>query len=112
VAAFGLCHLLLLLGVIGFAAALKEVVAHPLDGLQTEQAITLGVAVGLFMLGDVLFRRSLDIAPGPARTVVAVVAVATIPLGLAGAALQLAALVALLAAALVSERRAARVSVP
>ena len=105
VAAFGYWHLPILLGIIALAAAEKKVVAHPLDALETEQAITLGVAVALFMLGDVLFRRSLGIGRGPRRIVAAGLAVATIPLGLVVAWLQLAALVVVIAGALASETR-------
>ncbi len=110
VAAFGYWHLPMLLGIIGIAAAEKKVVAHPFESLATAQAVTLGAAAALFMLGDVLFRRTLKIGRGPVRAVAAVLAAATIPLGLAAAALQLAALVALLAAALATEQRALRVS--
>jgi low temperature requirement protein LtrA len=108
--AFGYWHLLMLLGIVGIAAAEKKVVAHPFEALATAQAVTLGVAAGVFMLGDVLFRRSLSIGHGRGRAVAVVLAAATIPLGLAAAALQLAALVALLVAALASEQRAPRLS--
>ncbi len=105
VAAFGYWHLPILLGIVALAAAEKQVVAHPGDALETEQAITLGVAVALFMLGDVLFRRSLGLGRGPRRIVAAGLAVATIPLGLVVAWLQLAALVVVIAGALASETR-------
>jgi low temperature requirement protein LtrA len=104
VAAFGYAHLPMLLGIIALAAAEKKVVAHPLDALHDEQAITLGVAIALFLAGDVLFRRALFIGRGPRRVVAGVLAVATIPLGLLVAWLQLAALVVLIAGTLVSER--------
>ena len=104
VAAFGYAHLPMLLGIIALAAAEKKVVAHPLDALRDAQAIMLGAAVALFLLGDVLFRRTLGIGRGPRRVVAAALAVATIPLGLVVAWLQLAALVVILAGALVSER--------
>ena len=113
VAAFGYWHLPILLGIIALAAAEKKVVAHPLDPLETEQAVTLGLAITLFMLGDVLFRRALGIGRGARRIVAAGLAVATIPLGLAVAWLQLAALVAVIAGALASEaRRTPTLSVP
>jgi low temperature requirement protein LtrA len=108
--AFGYWHLLMLLGIIGIAAAEKKVVAYPFEALATAQAVALGLAAAVFMLGDVLFRRSLSLAYGTGRAVAAVLAAATIPLGLAAAWLQLAAFVALLAAALASEPRAGRLS--
>ena len=107
VEAFGYWHLLMLLGIIGIAAAEKKVVAHPFDALDARQAVTLGAAAALFMAGDVLFRRTLRISRGPARALAALGALATIPLGLAAAALQLVVLVALVGAALASEGRTA-----
>jgi len=105
VAAFGYAHLPMLLGIIALAAAEKQVVGHPLDALANPEAIALGLAAALFLLGDVLFRRSLGIGRGPRRPVAAVLAVATIPLGLVAAWLQLAALVVVLAGALAGERQ-------
>jgi low temperature requirement protein LtrA len=104
VAAFGYAHLPMLLGIIALAAAEKKVVAHPLDALHDAQAITLGVAVALFLLGDVLFRRTLGIGRGRGRVVAIGLAAATIPLGLVVAWLQLAALVIVVAGTLVTER--------
>jgi low temperature requirement protein LtrA len=105
VAAFGYWHLPMLLGIIALAAAEKKVVAHPLDALATEQAVTLGAAIALFMAGDVLFRRSLGIGRGWRRTLAVFLALATIPLGLVVAWLQLAALVVVIAGTLASERQ-------
>jgi low temperature requirement protein LtrA len=108
--AFGYAHLPMLLGIIALAAAEKKVIAHPGDALHDAEAIALGLAGSLFMLGDVLFRWALGIGRGPRRIVAIVLAAATIPLGLVAAWLQLAALVAVLAGTLASERP--RVSVP
>jgi low temperature requirement protein LtrA len=108
VSAFGYWHLLMLLGIIGIAAAEKKVVAHPFDSLAGRQAIVLGAAAALFMLGDVLFRRTLELSRARARAAAALLALLTIPLGLAAAALQLAVLTLLLAAALAGERARAR----
>jgi low temperature requirement protein LtrA len=107
ISAFGYWHLLMLLGIIGIAAAEKTVIEHPFDALEARDAIVLGLAAAVYMLGDVLFRRTLSLAHGRSREAAAVLAAATIPLGLAAAALQLAALTALLAAALATESRRA-----
>jgi low temperature requirement protein LtrA len=96
--AFGYWHLVLLVGVIAIAAAEKTVVSHPLDGLEAAQAIALGGGVAVFLAGEALFRRSLAIGPIGGRAAVAVLALATIPLALVAAVLQLGALVAVLAA--------------
>jgi low temperature requirement protein LtrA len=108
VEAFGYWHLVLLLGVIAVAAAEKTVVAQPLDGLALAQAVALGGGVAVYLVGDVLFRRSLAIGSGGRRVVAALVALATVPLALALAVLQLAGLVVVLAAMFVAEARAVR----
>jgi low temperature requirement protein LtrA len=105
---FGLWHLLMLLGIIGIAAAEKTVVAHPFDALAARQAIVLGSATAVYMAGDALFRSTLQLGESGSRAAAAVLAAVTIPLGLVPAALQLAALTALLAATLATERRGAR----
>ena len=103
-------HGLILLGVIAIAAAEKEVVAHPFDALAMRQAILLGAGASVVLLGNVLFRRTLRIAQGRSRALALPLSAATIPLGLVAAVIQLGALVALLAAALASERRALELS--
>jgi low temperature requirement protein LtrA len=108
VEAFGYWHLVLLLGVIAVAAAEKTVVAQPLDGLGLAEAVALGGGVAVYLVGDVLFRRSLAIGAGGRRAVAALVALATIPLALVLAVLQLAGLVVVLAAMFVAEARAVR----
>jgi low temperature requirement protein LtrA len=111
--AFGYWLMLLLLGVIALAAAEKQVIGHPGDPLALAKAVTFAAGVAMFLAGDVLFRRSLAIRQGPFRAVAAVVALATIPLGLVAAVLQLAVLFVLLDATLIVERRAKRtVAVP
>jgi low temperature requirement protein LtrA len=94
--AFGYWHLVLLLGVIGIAAAEKTVVADPFDGLALAPAVALGGGVAVFLAGEALFRRSLAIGPGGRRAVAAVLALVTIPLALVAAVLQLVALVGVL----------------
>ncbi len=102
--AFGYCHVGLLLGVIAIAAAEKEVTAHPFDDLAFAKAAGLAGGLALFLVSDVLFRRTLAIGPGGWRTAAALLALATIPLGLAVAAVaQLAVLVLVLGAALLAE---------
>jgi low temperature requirement protein LtrA len=94
--AFGYWHLVLLLGVIAIAAAEKTVIAHPLHGLAAAPAVALSGGVAVFLLGDVLFRRSLAIGPVAPRAAAAALALVTIPLGLAVAVAQLGALVGVL----------------
>jgi low temperature requirement protein LtrA len=104
VTAFGHWHLLILLGVVSVAAAVKQASPHPFAALDLAPALQLAGGAAVFLLGDVLFRRTLHIGPGRWRAGAAVLALATIPLGVAvAAAAQIAALVALLAGALVAE---------
>jgi low temperature requirement protein LtrA len=112
---FGYCHWLLLLGIVLVAAGLKKATAHPFDPASTAASVGLGGGVALFLLGDLLFRNRLGLAAGHGRALVAAAALATIPLGLVVAELQVGALVALLAALVVSRlplRPAARAPRP
>ena len=101
VRAFGYWHLLILFGVIAMAAVLRHAVGHPSDELGSEQAFLLGGGAALFLMGDVLYRRTLGLGRSAWRLIAALLALATVPLGTgASAAAQLGALVAVLAAGL------------
>ncbi len=102
VRAFGHWHLPILLGIVATAAGLKTATAHAFDELHRAQALQLGGGVALFLAGDIGFRRALGIGESGRRTAALLLAVLTIPLGLVlPAMVQLAALVAILAATLV-----------
>ena len=102
--AFGYWHLAMLLGVIVMAAGLKDAIGHAFDPLDLAHALMLSGGVALFLAGDVLFRRTLQLGPGRLRAAAAALALATVPLGLAVSALgQLAAVVAVLAGSLAAE---------
>jgi low temperature requirement protein LtrA len=110
VTAFGYWHYAMLLAIVAVAAALKKATGHPFDDASTFAAVALGTGVALFLGADSAFRRVLGIAGGAPRMRAALVAPLTIPLGFVAAALQIAALVALLTALVVSRlplRRAA-----
>jgi low temperature requirement protein LtrA len=100
----------LLLGVIGIAAGVQQVVerssAEQASVATTRGAIVLACGVALFLAGDVAFRRLLGNGPALARTVAAAAALATIAAGaLVSVELQLALLVLILAAMLITERQ-------
>jgi low temperature requirement protein LtrA len=96
----------MLLGIIALAAGLKDTIGHAHDHLDLAHALMLDGGVALFLVGDVLFRRSLRIGPGHLRAVAAALALATIPLGLTVSALvQLVVLVAVLAGSLLAEAK-------
>ena len=105
--AFGYAHYLILLGIIGIAAALKTATGHAFDPFTFEQALGLAGGLSLFLLGDVLFRRSLAIGRIDIRLAAAVLVLASIPLGTEISAFaQLVAVVLLTVAALYTESRA------
>jgi low temperature requirement protein LtrA len=106
--AFGYAHLPILLGVIAAAAGVKKAIGHPGVHLHGGQGLELGAGVALFMLGTALFRRTLAIGSWNWRLAASVLALATVPLGLAvSAAAQLIALVVLMAGTLAMETEAA-----
>jgi len=106
--AFGYAHYLILLGIIGIAAALKKATGHAFDPFTFEQSLGLAGGLSLFLVGDALFRRTLDIGRIDIRLAAAILALASIPLGTQIAAFaQLAALVLLTVAALSAEGPAA-----
>jgi low temperature requirement protein LtrA len=107
--AFGYWHLLMLLGIIALAAGLKDAIGHAFDQLDLAHALMLAGGVALFLVGDVLFRRTLQIGTGHLRAGAAALALATIPLGLRVSALaQLVVLVAALSGSLLAEAKLAK----
>ncbi len=102
--AFGYWHLLILLGVIAIAAALKQATGHAFDPLSAAQALALGGGAFLYLLGEALFRRTLAIGAVRGRALAAALALATIPIGSqVAAAAQIAVLVGLFATMLLVE---------
>jgi low temperature requirement protein LtrA len=97
-------HLLILLGVIALASALERAIGHPLDSLSLARSLALGGGVALFLIGDLLFRRTLAIGEPRWRLVAALLALASVPLGPeVSAVAQLASLFAAVLACLVLE---------
>ena len=104
VQAFGYCHLLMLLGIIALAAGLKDAIGHAFEPLDLAHALLLAGGVAVFLAGDILFRRTLRIGPARHRAAAAVLALATVPAGLAvSAVLQLTVLGIVLAGSLAAE---------
>jgi low temperature requirement protein LtrA len=104
--AFGYWHYGLLLGVVALAAGLKKAMGDPYETLDGWIAVELAVGVALFLACDVGFRRTLGITGGGVRLAAAVVALATIPLGLGVAAsAQVGALASVVAGALITGAR-------
>jgi low temperature requirement protein LtrA len=103
---FGYWHYGLLLGVVAVAAGLKKAIGDPYDPLSGWIGVELGVGVALFVWCTVGFCRMLGLGVSVPRLVAGAAALATIPIGTEWtAAAQLAALVAIVAAALIVESR-------
>jgi low temperature requirement protein LtrA len=101
---FGYWHYGLLLAIVLVAAGLKKAVGDPYDPLASSSAVELAAGIALFLVCDVGFRRTLGIRRGFARLAAAGAALTTIPLGTAlDAKAQIAALVAIVVLALVTE---------
>ena len=102
--AFGYWHLLLLLGIIVIAAGEEHAIAAPGHALQLADALALGAGTALYLIGDVLFRRTLGLGRAALRLAAAGAVLLTVPLGTeVTASVQLAALVAVVGGALMLE---------
>ena len=110
---FFYAYMPILFGVVALAAGLRHAIGHITEPLPLAHAVLLGGGVGLFLAGEVAFRRALGIAPLLGRTVAAATAFATPLAGVHASALaQVAILIALVAAALVVEAPARWAAVP
>lgn len=97
-------HIPMLLGVVAAAAGIHEAIAHPGEPMSLGGALALAGGVALFFAGDAEFRRVLNLGPIVLRLAIAVATALTIPVGTqAGGAMQLIALVVVIAAALGAE---------
>ncbi|MFB9893239.1 low temperature requirement protein A [Planobispora takensis] len=105
--AYFYAHIPILLGVVAVAAGIKKAIGHPVDPLKLAASVTLAAGVTLFLAGNAWFRRVLGIPGNRLRVVGALVAPLTVALGLWSALAQLVALVALVTAVIVAERRQA-----
>ena len=106
-AAYGYAHYPILLGVVVFAAGVKKSMGYAFAPVHLPEALALGAGTGLFLLGDVLFRRALRIGRPWVRLVAAAAAVASAPLGPVRAVAQLAVLLLILVGLRVVESTAA-----
>lgn len=99
VRAYYVAHVPILLGIIGSAAGIHEVLAHPGEHLELAVSMALAGGVALFLVGGLELRRALSVGPVGWRGAAAVVVLATIPLGAwVSAAVQLIAVTLILAA--------------
>jgi low temperature requirement protein LtrA len=103
----------MLLGIVVLAAALEEAIADASHSLSTPFALALVGGVALYLLGDLSFRRVMNIDPPVFRICGALLALAAIPVGrYVSAAIQLAVLVLILTVMLLLETRSTRLKPP
>lgn len=81
--AYGYAHLVIIAGIVVTAAGLKQLISHLHEPPYAPGAWNLGIGVGLYLLGDVLFRSILRIGRNGVRLVAGCLALLTIPVGLA-----------------------------
>ena len=90
-------------GLVLVAAGLHEVVHHPGHHLTARFAVTMAAGVGVYLLGEAMFRHRLGVGPVGLLTITALACLATVPLGTAVSGLaQLAGLAAVLLVALLA----------
>jgi low temperature requirement protein LtrA len=100
--AFFYAQIPMILGVVGFAAGVKSAIGHAFEPLAFYAALGLGLGVALYLVGDVLLRLSIGWGHAWVRSLAAVAALVTLPIGLAiSSAAQLAALIVVLLVAIV-----------
>ena len=103
--AYFFAYLPMLLGLVLVAAAEHAALEHPFEPTSWRYAATLAVGASLILSGRSLFRRALHfghVAPG---LLLAVIALATLPLGAAIApAAQIAALIAVIVVTVLDDR--------
>lgn len=85
----------MLLGVVFIAVGLESAIEHAFEPLGLREAVAISGGVFFFLAGNVAFRRILGIGSGITRTVIAVVALCTIPLSFLSATIHLVSLVLL-----------------
>jgi low temperature requirement protein LtrA len=105
IAAYGWAHYFLLLGIVVVSAGVKKAAGHAADHLTIAQALGLGGGLAIYLLADAWFRRILRIGAVRFRVAAALIAIATLPLGVSIASLQILALCLLLGLMLTIEAR-------
>ncbi len=105
---FGFGHFAMIFGIILIAAGLEVGIQHPTEHAEAASAFNLAAGLSVYLLGDLYYRRVLDIGPGGVRLLAAGLALLTIPLGLFISALaQVVAVLVVLAALWFVEGRSA-----
>jgi low temperature requirement protein LtrA len=103
--AFGYAQLIMIAGIVLMAAGIKQLIQHLHEPTSLTTSVLLASGIALYLLGDVVFRRSVHIPSSRPRLIMMVVSLATIPLGVwAGGLIQVVALLLLFIITLSWER--------
>jgi low temperature requirement protein LtrA len=103
--AFGWAHAPILLGIMVVCVGIKKTIGHAGEHLYLSGALALGGGAAIFLVGQVLFRHRMRIGPVRWRVIAAVLALATVPVGLWLAIAQVAALVVVFGVLLTVEEK-------
>lgn len=106
---FGYAHLIMIAGVVLASAGIKQAIAQLHEATHLSTSLLLASGIAVYLLGDVVFRRSIRIPSSRLRLGMASVCLATIPLGVwAGGLAQVGALLGILVVMLSWEHAAAK----
>ena len=107
--AFGYAHLIMIAGVVLAAAGVKQLIGQLQAATPLTTSAMLATGIALYLLGDVMFRRSVGIPSSRLRLSMALVRLATMPLGVwAGGLTQVGALLLMFVITLSWERAGVR----
>jgi low temperature requirement protein LtrA len=103
--AYGRAFYLLLAGIIVLAAGVRKAIAAPWSPGGFAEALAIAGGVVVYLIGDLLLRRTLRIGPWLPRCVAAIVVATTIGVGMAVSMIgQLVTIAVVLAVAFAAER--------
>lgn len=103
--AFGYAYLVMIGGIVLLAAGIHHIIDHLHEPTTLTASALLASGMSVYLIGDVLFRRFVHITFSRLRFLVALVSLATIPIGLwAGGLVQVAVLLGLMGVVIVGEK--------
>jgi low temperature requirement protein LtrA len=106
---FGYAQLIMIAGVVVMSAGIKQAIEQLHEAPHSNTSVLLASGIALYLLGDVLFRRTVRIPSSRLRLSMALVSIATIPLGVwAGGLAQIGVLLGILVVMLSWEHAAAK----
>jgi uncharacterized repeat protein (TIGR03843 family) len=105
-AAYFYAYIPMLLGIVALASGVKQAIVNTGSTLPAGPCVAMGCGVALFLAGSAAFRHALRIGPGRYRLTAAVVALAASAVGVTlSVAAEIALLILIVVAALVTERQ-------